>query len=153
MDLTFTRAEDEFRDEVRTWLSEHVPAEARPDEDGQAVRDFDTEWQRSQYDGGWAGIAWPTEYGGRGLSTIEQLIWFEEYARAGAPWIGACFVGINHGGPTLIARASDEQKAFHLPRILTGESVWCQGFMSGPSTRRTAAAAAVGPPASLNMRT
>ena len=128
MDLTFTRDEAAFRDEVRTWLIEHVPSEARPDEDGQAVRDFDTEWQRAQYDGGWAGIAWPIAYGGRGLSTIEQLIWYEEYARAEAPWIGACFVGINHGGPTLIARATDEQKAFHLPRILTGESVWCQGF-------------------------
>jgi alkylation response protein AidB-like acyl-CoA dehydrogenase len=58
----------------------------------------------------------------------EQLIWFEEYVRANAPDIGCGFVGINHAGPTLIARADDAQKAFHLPRILRGESVWCQGF-------------------------
>lgn len=128
MDLTFTADEQEFRDEVRTWLHEHVPSGPRPTDDGVEVRAYDAAWQRAQYDGGWAGISWPTEYGGRGLSTIQQLIWFEEYAWAEAPWIGACFVGTNHGGPTLIARASDEQKAYHLPRILRGESIWCQGF-------------------------
>ena len=128
MDLTFSPEERTFREEVRTWLHEHVPSEPRPAGDGPDMRDYDTSWQRAQYDGGWAGIAWPTEYGGRGLSTIQQLIWFEEYARADAPWIGACFVGINHGGPTLIARATEVQKAIHLPRILRGDSVWCQGF-------------------------
>ncbi len=128
MDLHFTADELTFRDEVRTWLAEHVPTEPRPHGDEPDSRDFDLAWQRAQYDGGWAGISWPAEYGGRGLSTIQQLIWYEEYARVEAPWIGACFVGINHGGPTLIARASEEQKAFHLPRILRGEVVWCQGF-------------------------
>jgi alkylation response protein AidB-like acyl-CoA dehydrogenase len=128
MDLTFSAEEQAFRDEVRTWLHDHVPAEARPHGDGPDIREYDAAWQRAQHDGGWAGIAWTTEHGGRGLSTIQQLIWYEEYARADAPWIGACFVGINHGGPTLIARASYEQKAFHLPRILRGESIWCQGF-------------------------
>ncbi|MGD9794832.1 MAG: acyl-CoA dehydrogenase family protein [Acidimicrobiia bacterium] len=127
MDLNFTAAEREFRDEVRTWLRANVPVEERPHEP-VAMRAFDLEWQRRQYDGGWAGIAWPTEFGGRGLSTMQQLIWFEEYALAGAPWIGACFVGINHGGPTLIARGNDAQKSFHLPRILRGDVVWCQGF-------------------------
>jgi alkylation response protein AidB-like acyl-CoA dehydrogenase len=128
VDLTFSAAERAFRDEVRTWLHEHVPREPRPHGDGPEMREYDTSWQRAQYDGGWAGIAWPVEFGGRGSSTIEQLIWFEEYARADAPWIGCCFVGINHGGPTLIARATPEQQAFHLPRILRGDAVWCQGF-------------------------
>lgn len=59
---------------------------------------------------------------------MRQLIWYEEYARAGGPDIGCGFVGINHGGPTLIARGSEEQKRRHLPRILAGEEVWCQGF-------------------------
>jgi alkylation response protein AidB-like acyl-CoA dehydrogenase len=68
------------------------------------------------------------EYGGRGLSIVQQVIWLEEYARAGAPWIGANFVGINHGGPTLIMNASEAQKNYHVPRILAGESIWCQGF-------------------------
>src|SRR5262245_7294918 len=128
MDLTFTAEERAFREEVRDWLHEHVPRERRPHGDGADSRVFDLAWQREQYDGGWAGISWPAEFGGRGLSTIQQLIWYEEYARADAPWIGACFVGINHGGPTLIARADDAQKSFHLPKILRGEVVWCQGF-------------------------
>ncbi len=128
MDLDFTVEEQEFRDEVRTWLCEHVPTQPRPHGDDPDSRDFDLGWQRAQYDDGWAGISWPAEYGGRGLSTLQQLIWYEEYARADAPWIGACFVGINHGGPTLIARAIDAQKTFHLPRILRGDVVWCQGF-------------------------
>jgi alkylation response protein AidB-like acyl-CoA dehydrogenase len=89
-------------------------------------------WQRAQFDGGWAGVAWPKEYGGRGLSLIQQMIWHEEYARADGPYIGCGFVGINHAGPTLITCATDEQKSFHLPKILRGESVWCQGF-SEPS--------------------
>jgi alkylation response protein AidB-like acyl-CoA dehydrogenase len=117
-----------FRDEVREWLRENVPREPRPHGDGPDSRDFDLAWQRVQYDGGWAGISWPAEFGGRGLSTVQQLIWYEEYAHAEGPWIGACFVGINHGGPTLIARANDAQKGFHLPKILRGEVVWCQGF-------------------------
>lgn len=89
---------------------------------------FDTEWQRKQFEGGWAGISWPKEYGGRGLSLVEQLIWHEEYARAHAPWVGSCFVGLNHGGPTLIARGREEQKVRHLPSILRGDEIWCQGF-------------------------
>ena len=128
MDLNFDVEARTFRDEVRTWLVEHVPREPRPHGDEPDSRDFDLAWQRAQYDGGWAGISWPAEYGGRGLSTIQQLIWYEEYAWADAPWIGACFVGINHGGPTLIARADEAQKSFHLPKILRGDVVWCQGF-------------------------
>ena len=128
MDLNFTAEERSFRDEVCTWLVENVPTELRPDGDLPECRDYDLAWQRKQFDAGWAGISWPAEFGGRGLSTIQQLIWYEEYALAGAPWIGSCFVGINHGGPTLIARATEAQKAFHLPKILRGDVVWCQGF-------------------------
>jgi alkylation response protein AidB-like acyl-CoA dehydrogenase len=128
VNLDFSVEEESFRTEVRAWLRDNVPTERRPHGDGPDSREFDLAWQRAQYDGGWAGISWPAEFGGRGLSTVQQLIWFEEYARADAPWIGSCFVGINHGGPTLIARASDQQKAFHLPLILRGDVVWCQGF-------------------------
>jgi alkylation response protein AidB-like acyl-CoA dehydrogenase len=128
MDLTFSEEQREFRQEVRTWLEEHVPTEGGDDRDFAAMRAFDTAWQRTQYEGGWAGIAWPKEYGGRGLSVVEQLIWFEEYARAHAPYIRCCFVGINHGGPTLILRGSEEQKQRHLQAILRGDEVWCQGF-------------------------
>ena len=127
MQIDFSRADDLFRAAARDWLQTHVPRGARPD-DGPNKREFDLHWQRTQFDGGWAGIAWPTEYGGRGLSLIEQLIWLEEYAHAGAPLSGSCFVGLSHAGPTLIQRATDEQKSFHLPGILRGEHLWCQGF-------------------------
>lgn len=128
MDLDFTAEQVEFREEVRTWLAEHAPTEPRPHLDAVAMREYDLAWQRTQWEGGWAGIAWPERYGGRGLSPVRQLIWHEEYARIGMPSIDACFVGLNHAGPTLITRGSEQQKSFHLPRILRGEDVWCQGF-------------------------
>jgi alkylation response protein AidB-like acyl-CoA dehydrogenase len=117
-----------FRLEARRWLEAHIPATPFP-EDGVASREYVLDWQKTQARGGWAGLAWPKEIGGRGLSVLEQIVWFEEYARAGAPSpLNASFVGLNHAGPTLIACGSPEQKAFHLPRILAGEVIWCQGF-------------------------
>jgi alkylation response protein AidB-like acyl-CoA dehydrogenase len=117
-----------FRRAAREWLAANVPATRSP-EDGPASRDYVLSWQRTQAKGGWAGLAWPKEVGGRGLSVLEQIIWFEEYARAGAPSpLNASFVGLNHAGPTLIVCGSPEQKQFHLPKILAGEVIWCQGF-------------------------
>jgi alkylation response protein AidB-like acyl-CoA dehydrogenase len=127
MKLQVTAEERAFRREVRDWLQANVPRERRPLE-GQALRVFDLHWQRRQYEGGWAGISWPKEYGGRGSSLVEQLIWYEECARVGAPVGGSMFVALTHAGPTLITRGSETQKAFHLPKILRGEAVWCQGF-------------------------
>lgn len=127
MRIAFTGAQETFRATCREWLQGNVPAERRPLDALDALA-FDQAWQRKLFDAGWAGINWPQESGGRGLSLIEQVIWLEEYARAQAPWIGANFVGVNHGGPTLIANATDEQRAYHLPRILKGEAIWCQGF-------------------------
>ena len=130
MDLEFTTEEREFQDQARTWLRDHLPTEARPPM-GQPMRDFDLAWQRTLYEGGRAGINWPSDYGGRGLTDIEQMIWYSEFARADPPFTlnNSCtFVGNNHGGPTIMASGSDEQKAEHLPPILRGEVVWCQGF-------------------------
>jgi alkylation response protein AidB-like acyl-CoA dehydrogenase len=118
---------DRFRAECRDWLSDNAPKGERPRE-GAALRDFDRAWQRRQYDGGWAGISWPREYGGRGASVLEQLIWHEEYARAGAPPSASMFVALSHAGPTLIVSGSEAQKVRHLPTILNGEENWCQGF-------------------------
>ena len=118
---------DRFREESRDWLAANLPREPRPLE-GEAMRDFDLAWQRRQYEGGWAGISWPKEFGGRGASVLEQLIWHEEYARAGAPPSGSMFVALSHAGPTLIVSGSDDQKTRHLPTILKGEENWCQGF-------------------------
>jgi alkylation response protein AidB-like acyl-CoA dehydrogenase len=123
--------EDElFRQEVRSWLEANVPSDKRPHETGDAQRDYDIAWRRCQFDGGWGHIAWPVAYGGKGLPLSRQLIWFEECARAGAPETtgNSFFVALQHAGPTLIAHGTDAQKAFHLPRILSGDSIWCQGF-------------------------
>ncbi|HVU71435.1 MAG TPA: acyl-CoA dehydrogenase family protein [Mycobacteriales bacterium] len=127
MELRFSADEEAFRDKARTWLAENVPRERRP-HDGAALGEFDRAWQRTQHEGGWAGVSWPQEYGGLGLPLVQQLIWYEEYARAGLPDIDACFVGLAHAGPTLMARATDAQRSFHLPKILAGEVSWCQGF-------------------------
>ncbi|MEU9272613.1 acyl-CoA dehydrogenase family protein [Streptomyces sp. NPDC048251] len=118
----------DFREEARTWLEENVPGERRPESDGPEVREYDAEWHRRQYEGGWAGIDWEPEYGGRGLSLIEQVVWYEELVRAKAPGRGIFSVAFGHAGPTLIVRGSEQQKAFHLPKILKGETPWCQGF-------------------------
>jgi len=115
-----------FREECRDWLADNVP-QNRPD-DGEAMRDFDLAWQAKQHEGGWAGINWPVEYGGRGLSILEQLIWHEEYALAGGPPSGAMFVSLSHAGPTLIVAGTEEQKSKYLPTILNGTENWCQGF-------------------------
>jgi hypothetical protein len=93
-----------------------------------ARRAYDTGWQRRLHDAGYAGLNWPAEYGGRGLPASQQLVFLEEYAAAGAPYVGVTFVGNAHAGPTLIAEGSEEQRRYHLPRILRGEAVWCQGF-------------------------
>jgi alkylation response protein AidB-like acyl-CoA dehydrogenase len=127
MQIIASRELESFRSECRDWLAQNVPREKRPPE-GLAMRQFDRAWQRRQFDGGWAGVSWPKEFGGRGASVLEQLIWYEECARGHAPPPGAMFVGLSHAGPTLITSASDAQKAFHLPRILNGDAVWCQGF-------------------------
>jgi alkylation response protein AidB-like acyl-CoA dehydrogenase len=127
MELAFSAEDVEFRDDVRSWLAEHAPREQRP-KGGWAMREFDLAWQREQFEAGWAGIAWPVQFGGRGLPLTQQLIWYEEYAKLGMKGIDTRFVGLSHAGPTLIARASPEQQANHLPPILRGDVVWCQGF-------------------------
>jgi len=118
----------EFRRRARAWLEANVPQEPAP-RDGPAAREFVLRWQRRQAEGGWAGVSWPKEAGGQGRSVSEQIIWFEECARARAPSpLGPGFVGLNHAGPTINACGSAAQKALHLPRILEGDVLWCQGF-------------------------
>jgi alkylation response protein AidB-like acyl-CoA dehydrogenase len=127
VNLDFTAEDDRFRAEARDWLNDNIPREPEPVE-GQEMREFNLAWQAKQYEGGWAGVSWPTEYGGLGLSLTHQVIWYEEYAKAGAPGVPLLFVGVHHGAPTLMARGNKAQKDFHLPKILKGEVIWCQGF-------------------------
>jgi alkylation response protein AidB-like acyl-CoA dehydrogenase len=130
MDFTYGVEDERFRAELRAWLQTEVPRHGAPPPPGDwpARRAYDTSWQQKLHAAGYAGLAWPEEYGGRGLPVSQQLVYLEEYARADAPYISVNFVGLMHAGPTLIAEGTDEQRAFHLPRILRGESVWCQGF-------------------------
>lgn len=128
MKIEFTKEESEFRERVRDWLVDNKPREPRPVVRGKETRDFDLAWQKAKYEGGFGAVTWPKEYGGAGLSPVEQLIWFEELAKAGAPDVGSLSPAVNHAGPTIIAVGTDEQKSFHLPKILKGEVVWSQGF-------------------------
>jgi alkylation response protein AidB-like acyl-CoA dehydrogenase len=134
LDLRYSQSDEAFRAELRAWLKDAVPAhgDRPPANDWPARREYDTGWQRKLFEAGYAGIHWPAEYGGRDASLSEQLVYYEETARAGAPQIGVNFVGLQHGGPTLVAEGTPEQKARHLQRILRGVEVWCQGF-SEPS--------------------
>src|SRR5688500_8381264 len=134
MDLRDSEADAAFRAELREWLARTVPGlRTEPErEDWEGRRRFDLDWQKRLYEAGYAGVDWPADFGGRGATPTESLIYKEEMARAKAPTVGVNFVGLLHAGPTLIAEATDEQKQAHLPRILRGEEVWCQGF-SEPS--------------------
>ncbi len=133
MDLTYSDEDQAFRAEVRGWLEEHLTGEwAALRGLGGAGRDHEAHdervaWNRLLAEHGWTCVGWPQEYGGRGLSLIQQVIFHEEYARANAP------VRVNHLGeellgPTLMAFGTDEQKARFLPRIVAVEELWAQGY-------------------------
>jgi len=127
MDLSYTPEDVAFRHHARAWLTANVPTQHRP-ADVKAGAAFDMAWQRKLYEGGWAGVNWPKEFGGLGLSAVRTLIWWEECERVGAPGYERTTIALTHAGPTLITRGTEEQKAFHLPKILRGEALWCQGF-------------------------
>jgi alkylation response protein AidB-like acyl-CoA dehydrogenase len=125
MDLTLSPAEEAFRDELRGWLEANHPG--REPAGDEAAFEFRKDWQRKLNDAGWAGVSWPTEYGGRGATLVEQAIFSEELVRAGAPSL-ANVLGIAMGGPTVIAHGTEEQKRRYLPAILSAQEIWCQGF-------------------------
>jgi alkylation response protein AidB-like acyl-CoA dehydrogenase len=126
VDLTLTDDEEAFRDEVRSWLSENHPGEP-PEGDDTAKWEFQVEWQRKMHADGWAGVAWPKEYGGRGASLLEQTIFFSEMAEANVPR-PANILGLVMGGPVVMAHGDESQKERFLEPILSAEEIWCQGF-------------------------
>ena len=133
MDLRDTREQARFREAVRAWLRENLPRDGGPAagrEPGSGAERvaFARAWQRKLHDGGWAGLDWPRQHGGRGASPLEQVIYLEESARAGAPDLIQLAVGSDLVGPTLIAHGTRLQRERHLPAILRGEEIWCQGF-------------------------
>src|SRR5215212_4615756 len=124
MDLSLSPAETEFRDELRSWIEANHPG---PPGEDEAAFDRNVAWQRKLNERGWAGLTWPTEYGGAGATQIEQAILFEEFARSRAPQM-ANVLGLTMGGPTVIAHGTDDQKARFLSPILSADEMWCQGF-------------------------
>ncbi|PIC63713.1 acyl-CoA dehydrogenase [Sporosarcina sp. P13] len=136
MDFSFTKKEEKFRTELRTWLETNLPEgwlEGKRDlpEDLDEYSAYLRAWQRTLYDGGWAAIAWPKEYGGRDASLMEEIIYHQEMVRVKAPPL-INYIGIHMVGPTLIDMGTEEQKEKYLKKILTGEEIWCQGY-SEPS--------------------
>jgi alkylation response protein AidB-like acyl-CoA dehydrogenase len=139
VDFDDTPEEAAVRDAARRWLEENATrrgagtlATRRAWRDASAEAQLEhvracKEWQRKLFDGGWAGITWPTEYGGRGGTAIEQAIFNQEMARFEVG-TGALAVGVGMVGPTLIEWGTDDQKARHLRSILSGSEVWCQLF-------------------------
>jgi alkylation response protein AidB-like acyl-CoA dehydrogenase len=138
LDFNDTPEEAAFRAEARTWLAAHAAPKTTDSAPPATLTDaFSAEetdhvrrskaWQATLYDGGWAGITWPKEYGGRGGTTIEAVIFAEEQSHFDVP--GSIFTqGIGMGGPALMAHGSEDQKDRYLAPMLRGDEVWCQLF-------------------------
>jgi alkylation response protein AidB-like acyl-CoA dehydrogenase len=133
MDFRLSEGEARFQREVHDWLVANLPAgwgtpaHQKPEDPAEKVR-FARWWQGRLHEGGWAGLHWPREYGGRGATPIELMLFAEEYTRVGAPPMIDIGVGPGLVGPTLIHHGTEAQKQRFLRKILTGEEVWCQGF-------------------------
>ncbi|HYQ81151.1 MAG TPA: acyl-CoA dehydrogenase family protein, partial [Anaeromyxobacteraceae bacterium] len=128
MDLAFTPSEQAFRTEVRAFLAAELPAEvSREVLEGLHVPAQDTvRWQKILHRRGWGGPNWPREFGGTGWGPVEQWIFEEECAAAGAPRLLP--FGLKMVGPVIMRFGSPEQQRRFLPRILSGDDWWCQGY-------------------------
>ena len=131
MDVAYPPEAEAYREKVQAFLAEHLPANwtgigALPrDEAAQFTRD----WRKTLHENGLLGLSWPKEYGGAGLSPLETVVLAEEFMKAGVPMGGANDVfGIQMVGNTIIEWGTEEQKRHFLPRILSGDDLWCQGY-------------------------
>jgi alkylation response protein AidB-like acyl-CoA dehydrogenase len=130
MDLTYPPEAEEFRLVIRDWLTENLPdGWGKPEftMTPEERAEFNQAWTAKLFAGGWICASWPTEYGGKGLTLLQQVVLTEEFARAGAP-LRADFFGDTLVGPTLLQWGTEEQKQQFIPGILRGEISWCQGF-------------------------
>ena len=130
MDLNYPTETEPFRKEVHSWLEENLPDgwfddgfKMSPEE----RRTFNETWNEKLFAGGWICAGWPVEYGGKGLTLLQQVVLNEEFAKAGAP-MRADFFGDTLVGPTILQWGTDEQKREFIPGILQGKIAWCQGF-------------------------
>lgn len=125
MDFNDTPEQAAFREEVHTWLEQNVPTKEELDGLDEIARC--KLWQQRKYDAGWACIRWPKEYGGRGASAIENVIWGQEEGKFSTP-AGVFAIGQGMAAPTLMSWATEDQKREHLPPLASGENIWCQLF-------------------------
>jgi alkylation response protein AidB-like acyl-CoA dehydrogenase len=131
MELAYSKEDEAFRKEVRNWLKHNLPKKDKaisdlPPHDPERIK-RGKEWQRKLYDAGYVAMGWPKEYGGQGADVMRQTIVNEEMVLARAPGlVGAS--GLTMLGPTLIQCGSEEQRRRYLPKILTAEEIWCQGY-------------------------
>ena len=137
MKLSFSAEDEQFRQEIANWLQVNLTGEFEKlrfrggPGDEHTFPEERKVWEQKLAEGGWTCVGWSKEYGGRGCSIEQQVIFFEEYARAGAPGrVG--HIGEGLAGPTIIAFGTDEQKKKYLPGIVAGTELWCQGY-SEPS--------------------
>ena len=126
--MQFSRAEEEFREEVRAFIRDRLPPDVRHKvvSGMEIAKDDYMRWHRALYERGWVAPTWPEEHGGAGWTPAERYIFDEEAGLAGAPRLSG--FGLGMVGPVLMAFGTEEQKAEHLPKILSGERVWCQGY-------------------------
>ncbi len=130
MDLTYPPDAESFRGEIRAWLEANLPEgwfDPGFEMTADARKRFNDEWPSKLYGGGWICATWPTEYGGKGLTTMQGVVLSEEFARAKAP-LRADFFGDTLVGPTILQWGTEEQKKEFLPKIMSGQMAWCQGF-------------------------
>jgi alkylation response protein AidB-like acyl-CoA dehydrogenase len=128
---TYSADAEQYRKEVRAFLGEQLPASwaGVGRLEGEELTNFVTSWRAILYEAGYLAPGWPVEYGGSGLSPLEQVILAEEFVKAGVPTGGPNDAfGIQMLGNTLLLLGTDEQKRHYLPRILSGEDTWCQGY-------------------------
>ena len=131
MQPTYSADAEAYRQKVQAFLAEKLPTNwgGMGQLDGDALSTFVTEWRGTLYEAGYLAPGWPAEYGGAGLSALEQVILAEEFAKAGVPTGGTNDAfSIQMLGNTLLMMGSEEQKQYYLPRILSGEDTWCQGY-------------------------
>ena len=129
MDLNLTAEERQFRDELRSWLQANVPKDWAEWREKPLEETFPylRAWQRRLDVGRWAAVSWPRDYGGRSATLMQQAIFWEEMSRVQAPPM-ANALGLGLIGPTIIAYGTEAQKKRFVPKILSAEEIWCQGF-------------------------
>lgn len=134
MDFSYPAEVEQFRVELRDWLSENLTDELvaarRPAGRDDAAIEMLRAWSATMADAGWAAVSWPREYGGRGATILEQLVYTEETTRARAP-MPLNVIGLNNIAPAIMQYGTEDQKLTLLPRMMRADDIWCQG-MSEP---------------------